>query len=427
MSRARGANALMALAFELTYGISPAAAGYFQVPFVSSQLGEQQDLVQSNLLGQGRDPAAPSLDVINNTGDIVVPVDVRNSGLWLKGFFGAPTTTQGTPARGTVVFSGQPTAADTLTINGKAFSFVASGPSSTNILIGSTLADTIKNTVLTLNGSADAGVTPASYSANLDGVTIDVTHDTIGTAGNSFTLAKSSTALTVSGATLASGATSGPYNHVFASGGASVPSMSVEIANPEVPAYAMNFGGVVSKIAVALQRSGLLDMTVSMICQGEQAIAGSSGAGTPTVLLLERFTQFSGSVSRQGVPLGDLVSGSFTLDNGLDPVEVIRQDGRIAGVDAGEASYQLETVLRFKDTELLTLATNGTPVDLTFSWKISNSKSLQFVFHEVYLPRPKRPISGPAGIQMTFSGQAAKNATVGRAVTATLVNDKTSY
>ncbi|KQP82856.1 phage tail tube protein [Methylobacterium sp. Leaf117] len=92
MARARGSNAIMAAAFETTYGVPP-ASGYRKLPFVSSNLGEEQQLIASDLLGYGREPLPPSKDVINNDGDVVVPIDLRNFGNWLKLFMGAPDTT----------------------------------------------------------------------------------------------------------------------------------------------------------------------------------------------------------------------------------------------------------------------------------------------------------------------------------------------
>jgi hypothetical protein len=92
MSRAYGANAQLLGAFETVYGMPP-SSGFFKFPFISSQLGSEQGLIESDLLGQGRDPAQPMRDVINVEGDVVVPVDLRYIGYWLRALFGAPTTT----------------------------------------------------------------------------------------------------------------------------------------------------------------------------------------------------------------------------------------------------------------------------------------------------------------------------------------------
>jgi len=92
MARAQGARSLMAAAFESTYGTAP-ASGYFQMPFASSGLGAEQPLIESELLGYGRDPLAPIKDAVSAEGDIVVPIDAEAFGFWLKAAFGAPTTT----------------------------------------------------------------------------------------------------------------------------------------------------------------------------------------------------------------------------------------------------------------------------------------------------------------------------------------------
>ena len=92
MARAYGANAQLLGKFESTYG-TPPSGDYIKLPFVSSELGSEQGLIASDLLGQGRDPAQPIRDVIKVEGNIVVPVDLRNFGHWLKTLFGAPTTT----------------------------------------------------------------------------------------------------------------------------------------------------------------------------------------------------------------------------------------------------------------------------------------------------------------------------------------------
>lgn len=429
MSRARGANAVLAMAFESVYG-TPPGSGFFKVPYASASIGDQQNLVASDLLGQGREPSDPSLDVINNDGDIVVPVDLRNFGLWLKGMFGAPTTVAGICAAGSIAFSANPVASSTLTINAKTITFVASGPTGLQCLIGATLADTMVNLVQLLNGSTDVALTVATYGLDSKGTTLTISYDVPGTAGNSFALVAGSSPAsngTVSAATLAGGSATGGYQHTFKSGATNVPSLSVEVGMPDVPSFAMNYGISLDKMAIALARSGLLNATISTVGQGEATRTASTGAGSPSTLVLSRFSQFTGGVTRLGAPLGDLVSGNVNMSNNLDKVEVIRPDGRIAGVDAAEAAYNGQAVLRFKDSTLMNLAANGTPIDLAYSWQIAANQSLRIFMPRVWLPRPKAPITGPGGVQATFDWQASKDSVAGYACAVTLCNDVASY
>jgi len=96
MARAQGARSQLALAFESTYGTAP-ASGFTKLPFVTNGLSSQQPLVDSDLLGFGRDPLAPIKDAVTADGDIVIPVGVDDIGFWLKAAFGAPVTTGTTP------------------------------------------------------------------------------------------------------------------------------------------------------------------------------------------------------------------------------------------------------------------------------------------------------------------------------------------
>ncbi|EDX79849.1 hypothetical protein BBAL3_1006 [Brevundimonas sp. BAL3] len=428
MARARGANVSMALAFESTYGVPP-ASGYTKFPIVTEALGEEQGLIESDLLGYGREPQAPSQDVINNEGDVVVPLDLRNFGLWLKALMGAPTSTQGVAATGSYTFSAQPTANAILTVGGQAFTFVTTTPTANQIKIGANLAETVANAVIALNASAVAGVAVASYAANLAGTQILITYDVVGTAGNAMTIVAGTspaTNATVSGATLTGGAATGPYNHVFQSGALVLPTFSAEVGMPEVPSYAMNFGAAANTIAIPLQRSGNLNATIGVIAQGETR-AGATAAGTPATLAIERFSQFSGQIERDGVPLGDLVSGRFNYSNNMDKVEVIRSDGRIAGVDPGMVAVSGEIVVRFANTTLMDLAAAGTPVDLVHRWSIGAGKTLVIRVPKVSLPKPKVPVAGPAGVQATFAWQASQHATLGKTCIITLVNDQTTY
>lgn len=431
MARARGANAQLALGFNTgAYGGVPSAGNFVQLPFVSIDLGETQNLIQSDLLGNGRDPQTPGRDVINDEGNVTVPVDLRAFGHWLKLLFGAPVTTQGVAASGSLTFSAQPANLATITINGTAFTFKNSPSAATDIQIGATLADTVANAVIALNASTDVNVTPATYAANVDLNTINIVHDTIGTAGNTFTIVAGSTPAsnaTTSGATLAGGSASGAFNHVFTAGAISLPDAAIEIGLTDVPSFAMNHGVMANTLAIQLQRSGHLNAVIGLIAQGEKPRTASSAAGSLTEIEVTRFSQFAGQIVRDGVPLGDITGANINFSNGLEKVEAIREDGRISGIDSGIMSADLDVTMRFKDTALLDLASNGTPVEIRFGWKIAAGKTLSFVYHQAYLPKPKMPITGPTGVQAQYSAQGAEHPTLHKTLTVVLVNDVASY
>jgi hypothetical protein len=313
MARAQGARAQMALAYETVYG-TPPASGYFKMPFASATLGAEQPLLESELLGYGRDPLAPIKDALTSDGDVVVPIDAIGFGYWLKAAFGDPTTT-----------------------------------------------------------GAEA-----------------------------------------------------PYTHEFRSGSWTLPSLAIEIGMPEVPRFAMYAGCVVDQLSWQMTRSGLLTASVSLIAQGETP-AAATGAGTPTEIALQRFGHFNGSIRRDGVALGNVVSTQITYGNNLDRIETIRADGKIDGADPSMAMLSGSMEVRFADTTLMDQAINGTTCALEFAYSLPTGESLTFTAHSVYLPRPRVEIGGPQGVQATFDWQAAKDSVTGRMCTVTLINGVEAY
>lgn len=113
------------------------------------------------------------------------------------------TTGAGVEASGTVTFTGNPSDGDTITINGVAITFVAATPSGNEVLIGASAALTATNLWAFLFNSTNASIKEASYT--ISGTVVTVTFKTVGAAGNDFTLAKSSSAIALSAATLAGG------------------------------------------------------------------------------------------------------------------------------------------------------------------------------------------------------------------------------
>jgi Phage tail tube protein len=192
-----------------------------------------RDIVFDDLLQQ----IGAALDVINDEGDIVVPVDPRYLGLWLTGVFGDPDTTD-----------------------------------------------------------------------NLDG----------------------------------------SWDHEFASGADDLPSYTVEVGMPKVPAFFPHAGVKLNSIALEFTRSGPAVATINAIAQGETGF-GTSQGGTPTSLTYSRISQFQGSIKRAGNPVGNLTGGSVTYSNNLEKIETIRDDGLIEGADPTIAALTGRIDVRFAE------------------------------------------------------------------------------
>ncbi|WP_088183582.1 phage tail tube protein [Sphingobium sp. Z007] len=218
----------------------------------------------------------------------------------------------------------------------------------------------------------------------------------------------------------------GPFTHAFQSGGSVLPAHSIEIGSPDVPSYSVHYGAVANQMRIAMARSGMLNATISMIAQGESAQTSTSVAGTPLVVKGPRFAQATGTIKRDNVALGNVVSADLSISNGLSPLEVIRSDGRIGGVLSGAVQAMLRFTAHFDSLDLLNAATDGTPVNLSeIGWSRTGA-SLKFALPRVFLPRQKRPISGPGGIMMEFNCQAAAP-DGGHKISATLINNINSY
>ena len=80
MARSLGARARLALGFETAYG-TPPVSGFIRMPFAPGlTVAAEQQLLDSELLGYGRDPLAPVKDAITADGDVVVPIDAEALG-----------------------------------------------------------------------------------------------------------------------------------------------------------------------------------------------------------------------------------------------------------------------------------------------------------------------------------------------------------
>lgn len=120
--------------------------------------------------------------------------DFRNSG--------AAAISAAVAASGTITYTVNFNANDTVTLNGVVFTAVAANAAGNQFNIGVDLSTSLSNLVGALNASLDLSVAKATYAKS--GTTIlQITYDLVGTVGNSFTIAGS--VGTASGLVLAGG------------------------------------------------------------------------------------------------------------------------------------------------------------------------------------------------------------------------------
>lgn len=214
----------------------------------------------------------------------------------------------------------------------------------------------------------------------------------------------------------------GDYTHTFKSGGTSLPSYSLEVGHPAVPAFYMNAGCMVNSMTVNHERAGPASATFNFIGKSETKNTSSQG-GTPTTLTLARASQFHGTVKSNDTVIANLNSATWTYSNNLVPAELLTTDGTIGGLDPGKASCNGNLNARFADATMLANALAGTPMDLEFAYTLAADLKLIVSIHEVYLVKSKPEISGPGGISIGLDFRGVYNTSNTAMVTAELTND----
>lgn len=90
---AKGYKSKLVLGFEETYGVMPDSPKGYDMPFNSYGVSLSRSLNAAETISGTRNPKEPFAGNTDVSGDIVVPVDLIAFGYWLRGLFGAPTTT----------------------------------------------------------------------------------------------------------------------------------------------------------------------------------------------------------------------------------------------------------------------------------------------------------------------------------------------
>lgn len=204
----------VAISYGTQYVDSNVTADFAQVPPLHKNPFGPGQLLGVDILTPGSGLTGVSYSITTSTGTGAHGYAILTGGQMTNFVFDNPgqgyaagdtiTFSAGAFASGFITFSVNPTAADTITLNGVVWTFATAPAANTTVIQGS-LAATLLQLASDVSASLNALLTVASYTASSTIFTIN--YKTPGTAGNGYTLAAS--AATPSGAHLTGGAASG--------------------------------------------------------------------------------------------------------------------------------------------------------------------------------------------------------------------------
>ena len=93
MAQARGYMGQLMLDFETAFGVNPTTAAGKIMPFNSLELVGSQNLIDPATITGTRNPVEPGKGNLSVSGSMTIPMGLKDIGWWLKGMYGAPTTT----------------------------------------------------------------------------------------------------------------------------------------------------------------------------------------------------------------------------------------------------------------------------------------------------------------------------------------------
>lgn len=302
---------------------------------------------------------------------------------------GSVGTEAGTPATGTLTFSANPAAGDTVVLNGTTVTFIAKGAiaAAGQVNLGDTAAITLENLLAYLRASADAQLVKFLYTAA--GLVITLTAATGGTGGNSLTTVTTGTAIAASGATLAGGASNtgnGTFGAITFGPGVKLGAyrLSINQATTGTPAATSqpeggNVGTGAMGAVTPSAGSQIGDYQVILTATGATAafkVVAPDGtiAGTGNVASAYNTGGLSFTLANGGTMTAGDVWNIFVTDNGVatftmrDPDGETRPNGTVGTAYSDELKFTLTNgATKFVVGDNFTLTVN----QATGSWKLS--------------------------------------------------------
>jgi|GEM_PF-2504764 len=229
----------------------------------------------------------------------------------------------------------------------------------------------------------------------------------------------------VFGAPSTSGSTN--FTHVFTSGALTLPSYAIEI-KPIAGDFRMHTGVAARSLTLDLaDAAGMQRVMLDVLGFGE-AIAGSTGGGTPTApRTYAPFKATGAQVKLDTVAVGSLLSAKLTYETGLSQDRFIDTSDKFgAAVLAEQAQFSGELRVRYSAATYDSLAAAETEKALSIEFIVGANNSLIIDAPAIRFARAGVAIEGPGGIEQTISFRA-RQTTGAPQMTATLKNQVATY
>lgn len=218
-----------------------------------------------------------------------------------------------------------------------------------------------------------------------------------------------------------------PYTHKFKIGD-SQPSFLVEKAFPDASKYIVYSGCKVNTAQLSFGEDSEMTMELSLMGAARNITAAEYNS-TATELKKLPISQNHTYVKIGGNESKIVKTGDFTLDAGLDGEQYVVGGGGIRG-DIPEGLFKAtgNITALFTDTDMMTAADSGTVTSLEIGFKLDTNTQLVFLFPEVQIEPHDAPISGPAGVSVSFTWRAFYGTNSEKSlVQVTLINDTKDY
>ncbi|GBG57777.1 hypothetical protein SPFL3102_01496 [Sporomusaceae bacterium FL31] len=218
---------------------------------------------------------------------------------------------------------------------------------------------------------------------------------------------------------------SGPYSHVWKAVN-SQPSMVIEKGFTDINQYFIYNGCKINSFKLPFGGDGELVATAELM--GATEMLSSTQYAVPTVIALERVSNYQASLKEGGATVANVLSGELNIGFGLDGGQYTIGNSNCRG-DIPEGILAITGTIKalFQDASLINKGINGTESSLELILE-NGTKSLSIKLPEIQYERTSPTITGPAGITLDLAFRGFYGNDPGNsAVIVTLVNQTPSY